>query len=278
MIGGLESNGDTMDESTKTVPVDRTRSAPMARIGLVGAAAAAIVAVGILAAGATATPRGTLAAGTEAAVTTIAGEVLPLDDAGRELTRRGFREITITAISGSSISLATADGWTRTITVDGGTTYSESGASISLSDLAVGDEIQFGQTRETDGSYTIDAIVVIPPHAGGAVTAISGSTITVQRRDGSTATIKVTSTTTYNVNGTDGAALGDVEVGMLLVAEGTESSDGSLTATAVRAATPGSMPGPAGHGFRGPGGHGPWDDGGAPEHPPTPGSTSGSAG
>ena len=242
-----------MDDTT-TVPVERTGPAPIARIGLVGAAAAALVAVGILAAGATATPSGTLAA--DSATTTLAGNVQVLENAGPGFGgpgfggRHGFGGVTITAISGSNISLETADGWTRTILVDSGTTYSESGDAIALSDLAVGDQVHFEQTLEDDGTFSIDAIAVIPPHVGGTVTAISGSTITVEQRDGTSATVNVTGDTTYRVSGDD-AALADVEVGMFLVAEGTENSDGSLTATAVRAADRGSMPGPGGH-HRGP--------------------------
>ena len=257
-----------MDDSTTTVPVERTGPAPLARIGLLGAAAAAIVAVGILGAGATASPSGTLAAGVGAPNT---GTTILLPASGfRDGDRmgpgfgrgHGFGGITISAISGSKLSLATADGWTRTITVDSGTTYTESGETIGLSDLAVGDEIRFQQTRETDGSYTIDAVAVIPPHAGGEVTAISGSTISVTQRDGSTATIKVTASTDYTVGGDEDAALADVEVGMHLMAVGTENSDGSLTATEVRAADPGSMPGPGGRGGHG---HGPWSDGTTPD-------------
>lgn len=242
-----------MDDTTY-VPVERTGPAPIARIGLVGAAAAALVAVGILAAGATATPSGTLAA--DIGTTTLPGNVQVLENLGPGGggpgfgRRHGFGGVTITAISGSSISLATADGWTRTIVVDSGTTYSESGDTIALSDLAIGDEIHFEQTLEDDGTYSIDAIAVIPPHVGGTVTAISGSTITVEQRDGTSATVNVTGDTTYEVSG-DEAALTDVEVGMFLVAEGTENSDGSLTATAVRAADPDSMRGPGGH-HRGP--------------------------
>lgn len=242
-------------DDTSTVPVERTGPTPIARIGLVGAAAAALVAVGILAAGATATPSGTLAA--DNATTTLAGNVQGLENAGRPGFggpgfggRHGFGGVAITAISGSSISLETADGWERTIVVDSGTTYSESGDAIVLSELAVGDQVHFKQTLEDDGTFSIDAIAVIPPHVGGTVTAISGSTITVEQRDGSSATVKVTGETTYRVSGDD-SALTDVEVGMFLVAEGTENSDGSLTATAVRAADRASMPGPGGH-HRGP--------------------------
>ena len=242
-------------DDTPSVPVERTGPAPIARIGLVGAAAAALVAVGILAFGATATPSGTLAA--DSAATTIAGDMLAFDGRGPGFGgRHGFGGITITAISGSSVSLETADGWTRTITVDSETTYSESGDEIALSDLTVGDEIRFRQTLEDDGTYSIDAIAVIPPHVGGTVTAISGSTITVEGRDGTSATVNVTSDTTYEVSG-DEATLADVEVGMFLVAEGTENSDGSLTATQVRAADPDGFPGPGGRGGHG---HGPWGD------------------
>jgi len=278
-----------MDE-TPSIQVGRTGPAPMARIGLVGAAAAALVAVGILAAGSTAAPSGTLAAGTDGATTTISGDVLTLGAAGLSLdaaglgfgdlrgygTKAGFGGITITAISGSSISLETKDGWTRTITVDSGTTYSKSGASISLSDLAVGDQVRFDQTLESDGTYSIDSIAVVLPKVGGTVTAISGSTITVEQPDGTPATVKVTAGTTYQVAGTSGKALGDVTVGMLLVAEGTRNSDGSLTATAVRAADPNSLPGRGGHGFRGSdGAHG---DDAAPDATAAPDAVSGSAG
>jgi hypothetical protein len=255
-----------MDDSTTTInatAVERAGPVRIARIGLVGAAAAAIIAIGILAAGSTASPTGTLAAGSgtdgvDGTITVPVGAPRDGDRIGPGFWRgRGFGGITITAISGSNLSLATSDGWKRTITVDSGTTYTEHGDTIALSDLSVGDEIRFGQTREADNSFSIDAIAVIPPHAGGEVTAISGSTITVTRPDGSTATIRVTSSTDYTVGGNEDAGFGDVEVGMRLMAVGTENSDGSLTATRVRAADPGSMPGPGGRGGHGQGGFGP---------------------
>ena len=248
-------------DDTLNVPVERTGPAPIARIGLLGAVAAALVAVAILIFGSTATPVGTLAADDG---TTTSSDALVFANGGLGFGGPGFGGrhgfgpggIEITAISGSNIALETADGWTRTITVDGDTTYSESGDEIALSDLAVGDQIRFEQTLEDDGTFTIDAIAVIPPHAGGTVTAISGSTITVEQRDGNEATIKVTASTTYTVSGDD-ATLADVEVGMVLVAEGTENSDGSLTATEVRAADPGEFRGPGGPGHHG---RGPWSD------------------
>ncbi len=252
--------------TTPTAPEGETAAAvqpatgrPIARIGLLGAAAAALVAVVILAAGSGANPGGTLAAGTDGSGSTTLDSAFDNRGPGGPGDHMGgpgrMGGITITAISGSNISLKTDDGWTRTITVDSGTTYESNGATIALSDLEVGQEIRFQQTRETDGTWTIDAIAVIPPHAGGTVTAVSGSSITVDRRDGTSVTISVTSSTTYDVNGTTGS-LSDVTTGMVLMAVGTDDASGNLTATEVHAFTPGQF----GPGMRGDH-HGPDFDG-----------------
>lgn len=245
----------------------RTGIAPLARIGLLGIAAAALVAVAILAFGSTAAPTGTLAAG---ANNDTGSDVVDDLNGGGPGFRGGFGGfghggITITAISGNNISLTTADGWTRTITVDSGTTYSKSGDTIALADLKVGDQVGFRQTKEDDGSFTIDQVVVILPHVGGEVTAINGNTITLKLRDDSTATVKVDGSTEYQVNG-DNATLADVKVGMVLIAAGTKNSDGSLTATDVRAGDLRGFGGRGGHGDRGfgpgfgPGPDGPWGE------------------
>jgi hypothetical protein len=96
----------------------------------------------------------------------------------------------------------------------------------------VGDMVVFSQTRNSDGSYTINSIAVILPKVGGQVTGTTASTITVKGPDGSSVTINVDSSTTYKVNGATGA-LADIKSGMMLMAEGTKRADGSLDATAV---------------------------------------------
>lgn len=223
------------------------------RIGLTGVAAAALVAVGILAVAMSAAPSRTLASDANTGGTTSTS--LADGRAGFGGRGPGFGVIAITAINGSNISLKTADGWTRTVTVDSGTTYARSGATISLSDLRVGDEIRLRQTLESDGTYSIDSIDVIPPHLAGTVTAISGSTITLRLADGSTGTVKVGASTTYQVGTDTSASLGDVKVGMVLVAEGTKAADGSLTASAIRAGNLGAFMG-LGHDGMGRGWHG----------------------
>ena len=231
------------------------RTATLARVGLLGIGAAALIAVAALAIGSTFAPSRTLAGSDTKEPATGSVELGPFGGPG--FGGRGGHAfmlggITITAISGNDISLETEDGWTRTITVDAGTEYSKSGDEIGLADLAVGDRVAFRQTLGDDGSWTIDAIAVILPHVGGEVTAVDGSTITIERRDGETTTINVTGDTEYKVDGDD-ATLADVEVGMVLIAEGTENDDGSLTATEIKAADPDSFGPPFGGG---PGRHG----------------------
>jgi hypothetical protein len=158
----------TPPEPVQAVAVHRASPAPWARIGLLGIAVAALIAVAILAFGSTAAPAGTLAAGPTANDTPLVVDLNGFGGGpGRGGPGHGLGGITVTAISGSNISLKTADGWTRTITVDSGTTYSKSGDTIALGDLAVGDQVAFRQTLEDDGSWTIDSVAVVLPHVGG---------------------------------------------------------------------------------------------------------------
>jgi Domain of unknown function (DUF5666) len=147
----------------------------------------------------------------------------------------GRGAITITSISGSSISLETVDGWTRTIAVTSTTTITKGGQTIAVGDLAVGDSIRFSQTRNADGSFTVDAIHVVLPSVAGTVTAKTATSITVQTRDGASATIHVDGDTKYEVAGVTDADLGDVAVGMRIVAAGSRNADGSLDADLVHA-------------------------------------------
>jgi hypothetical protein len=167
------------------------------------------------------------------------------------LGRAGFGD-TITAIDGSSLSLKTDDGWTRTITVTSSTTITKAGKTIALGDLAVGDHVRFAQQRNDDGTYTVTTIVVVLPTVVGEVKSIQGDTITVTQPGGTTATIHVGSGTTYQIGGSSGS-LSDIKVGSVVIAEGTQRSDGSLDAQAVRG---GQMrpfgPGPGFKGGRGP--------------------------
>jgi hypothetical protein len=165
----------------------------------------------------------------------------------------GFGDITITAIEGSNLSLKTDDDWTRTIAVGSSTTITKGGQAIAVGDLKVGDQIVFGETKGTDGSYTVDQVKVVLPVVGGQVTAVGADSITVDQKGGGSATIHVSSGTTYDVNGNASAKLSDITVGSIVIAEGTQRTDGSLDASTIHAGT---------RGERGPGGMGPMFRGG----------------
>ena len=145
-------------------------------------------------------------------------------------------QITIRAISGSQVSLATEDGWSRTITVTPATVITKGGQPIHVGDLKVGDQIRFSQTRNADGSYAITAIAVPTPLAGGEVTAVDASSITVKGKAGATMVITVTDKTVYQLGKTPGSKA-DVKVGVKVNAQGTASGD-TFTAITVRVSLP----------------------------------------
>ncbi len=238
-------------------PGPRSRSVPV-RIGIVAGSAILVVVGAVAAMGASPAPSGSTAnpganALPEAPSTvTVPDGNLPgnpgFELRGGGFEGRGFRDITISAINGSSLSLKTDDGWTRTITVGSSTPITKGGQTIALRDLKVGDQIVFGQSKAADGSYSITAIRVALPVVAGQVSAVNGTTITVTEPGGATGTIHVGSSTTYNVNGNASAKLSDITVNSFVVAEGTLRSDGSLDATAVH----GGTRGPRGGGLGGP--------------------------
>ena len=114
------------------------------------------------------------------------------------------------------------------------TTITKGGQTIALGDLKAGDQIVFGETKASDGSYSIDQIRVVLPMIGGQVTAVGTDSITVDQKGGGSATIHVSASTTYDVNGNESAKLSDITVGSFVIAEGTQRADGSLDAAAVR--------------------------------------------
>jgi hypothetical protein len=144
----------------------------------------------------------------------------------------GRGPITIRSIAGSALSLGTEDGWSRTITVTSATAITKGGQTIAVGDLNVGDEIRFGQTRNTDGTYTITAIVVPTPEAGGDVTAVDATTITVKGKGGAARVITVNGSTVYKLGSAAGTKA-DVKVGVRVAAQGSVSGD-TFTAITVR--------------------------------------------
>jgi hypothetical protein len=148
----------------------------------------------------------------------------------------GFGSITVTGIAGSNVSLKTDDGWIRTIALTSSTKLTKAGKAIALGDIKAGDRIRFRETRNADGTFTIQAVEVILPSVAGKVTAKTADSISVQTAGGGTATIHVSGSTTYRVGGKANATFGDIAIGAIIGAQGEQRADGSLDATVVRAA------------------------------------------
>jgi hypothetical protein len=138
--------------------------------------------------------------------------------------------ITIEAINGTSLALETDNGWTRTIDV-AGVTISKGGETIGVDGLTVGDRIAIRESRDDDGSFTINGIVVILPRVVGQITEVGDSSFTVRRPDGTTTTVAVNDSTTYTALKEAGSKE-DLAVGAKVDVEGTESGN-TFTASAV---------------------------------------------
>ncbi|WP_233153280.1 DUF5666 domain-containing protein, partial [Kineosporia sp. R_H_3] len=108
-----------------------------------------------------------------------------------------------------------------------------------------------GTTQQQDGGRggtgggppgTDDGTMVV-----GRVSGVSGSTLTLDSRSG---TVTVTTTSSTTVDGTVGGDLSTLATGTLVFVQGTQSSDGAWTATAVSTTpdggTGGGMGGPPG--------------------------------
>ncbi len=104
-----------------------------------------------------------------------------------------------------------------------------------LSDLAVGDQVRFRQTRNDDGTYTVEALAVVVPSVRGEVSDVSSTGFKITTRDGSVWTIAVNGSTVYQY-GTGTGTLADVTNGTKAVVLGTSTGDNALTATTVRVA------------------------------------------
>jgi hypothetical protein len=237
----LQATPTPVDEPA--VPVGtRTTGPSKLRVGVVSGAAMAL-AVGAVATSFAATPtqRATMTTPAAAAVLAPAVALDPVVDTGTELglgrfgARGGFGEITISAISGSSLTLTTADGWTRTIAVGGDVELTKGGQEIAIGDLAVGDQVRFAQTRNDDGTYTVTAIVVVVPSVAGTISDLTDTSFKVTTRDGSVWTITTDGSTAYQFGAAEGTRA-DLENGIVARIQGEATGDNALRATSVQVA------------------------------------------
>jgi hypothetical protein len=145
--------------------------------------------------------------------------------------------LTVSGVSGQAITAKRPDGTSVTLTVTANTHYTRAGKPVSLSAITAGETIHVMGQRNGDGSIVATRVDIVLPHAGGKVTAISGSTITIQDRQGATQAIHTSASTTVQRAGQT-VTLSDIAVGAHIRAEGTKNSDGSLNAEVIQIVLP----------------------------------------
>jgi hypothetical protein len=137
--------------------------------------------------------------------------------------------------SGSTIVVKDVQGFERTIDITTATTYSEAGTSVSPSAVTENaDVVAFGSVASDNTDLEATSVDIVGPAAGGKVTKVSGTTITVSPPQGGSAlTITTTSSTLFR-NDAAASSLSAIKVGDVLMAIGARASNGTLAATAIR--------------------------------------------
>lgn len=158
----------------------------------------------------------------------------------------------VTAINGADLTVQGRDGQSHTIHTTTTTKVNRAGETASVGDIKVGESISVSGTLNSDQTLTADVIRIALPHAGGQVTAINGSDVTVRDRAGGTLTIHTGASTKFFTvsRGQNGPqktqiALSALKSGDRIIAEGTRNSDGSLNALVVAVVPQGALHGPA---------------------------------
>jgi hypothetical protein len=149
---------------------------------------------------------------------------------------------TVGDVTSDTFTVKQPDGTTRTVSVDSSTTYTLGKNAATKADLKNGLQVDVEGTTTGD-TFTASAVHIVPSVLAGTVTAKTAAELTITKRDGSTATITVDSSTTWSVAGVTNATIADVKVGDIVFAEGTLAADGSLAATNVVAGTKGTWEG-----------------------------------
>ena len=107
---------------------------------------------------------------------------------------------TVSAVSGTTITIIAGQGFSRTVMVSPTTTYTKAGAPATPADVVVGVKIDAKGTIDTNGT-TLNAVsvtITVPGHSEtirGVVTAVSSGSVTVSRLNATSAAFTIMPTT-----------------------------------------------------------------------------------
>src|SRR2546423_5315779 len=153
----------------------------------------------------------------------------------------------VTAIGGSSVAVQGRNDQTTVINVTADTRFERNGQAAQLADFKVGDFVFAHGARNSDGQFVADRVMGgdQPPRGrgpgegrangvGGQLQSVdtAARTLTVQTRDGESATIYTSDSTEFNRN-RQAALLADFKAGDFIMARGARNSNGQFVADHV---------------------------------------------
>ena len=137
----------------------------------------------------------------------------------------------VSALATNSITLKDRQGNTTSYTTTSATTYFEGKTAGTVTDLAVNEEVALALTSSTP--QTVTKVEIRLDRVAGAVTGVSGNTITIAGHHGSTSSVVVGNTTTYTSGGAT-SSLAAVVTGAVICAVGLPgATSGTLDASTV---------------------------------------------
>jgi hypothetical protein len=158
----------------------------------------------------------------------------------------------VTAINGNTLTVQTLKQGEVKVQTDANTRFHmKDNPQASLADVKVGDLIT-ARGKRTNAVLHANVVVIIPANlrdlVAGKVQAISGSTIVITKKDGSTVNVATSANTKFHSPNKPAATLADVKVGDLLEAAGVLSGN-TLDAGQVRFHSPRQPTGPIAFGL-----------------------------
>ncbi len=153
---------------------------------------------------------------------------------------------TVSGISGSSLSVSVQARGTYTVNTTSSTTITKDGKADTFSDIAVGQTVMAVGTIDTATSTVtatkVNIVTRVPQaHVTGAVTGITGTTLTVQSKKGTAYTVDASSASVTTGFGKNAATvpLASIAVGQHVMVVGSHvSGSANIVASSVRMVQP----------------------------------------
>jgi len=141
--------------------------------------------------------------------------------------------LTVSAVSGATITATARSGAAVTITTSISTTFTEAGTTVTIAAVQPKEHILVGGAANR-AARTLQAtkVLIVVPAISGVVTNVTGSSITLTSRDALPHTIAIPSSARIEQAG-QSATVQAIAVGSVLAVQGTTGTDGSFTVLRV---------------------------------------------